>query len=147
MDREALALINGVNRAIIQIRGIYSLWSGAHALTYHQLLVLYAIREHGFCTQKQLCDSYLLPKQTMHNVIAALRSDGLLRYDPVHSGGREKAFVLSPEGERRAAPLYAALDGAESRAVDLLGRERLRTLTQLLLDYSQALEQALGAPK
>lgn len=49
MDQEIFHLLHEVNRAIIKFRGTYSLWSGAHGISYNEMLVLYAIREHGFC--------------------------------------------------------------------------------------------------
>ena len=69
MNKESLKAVNDINRAIIKARGIYSEWSARHGISYHEMLVLYTIREFGFCTQKQICDSYLLPRQTMNNVI------------------------------------------------------------------------------
>ena len=42
------------------------------------MLVLYTIREFGFCTQKQICDSYLLPRQTVNHVISEMKKDGIL---------------------------------------------------------------------
>lgn len=143
MDRESLNLLNGINRAIIKFRGIYSMWSSEHRISYHEMLVLYTIREHGFCTQKQICDSYLLPKQTINNVISTMRKDGILEYDTVHSKGREKAFVLSEKGESYAAPFLMSLNTVENRALERLGKEKLQTLTDLLLEYDQALNCAL----
>ena len=80
MKNKSLNLINDINRAIIQIRGIYSAWSAEHGISYHEMLVIYTIREFGFCTQKQICDSYLLPRQTINNVITGLRKKGVLVY-------------------------------------------------------------------
>ena len=143
MDKQSLALLSGINSAIIKFRGIYSLWSGAHGIGYHEMLVLYTIREQGYCTQKQICESYLLPKQTIHNVITALRSAGMLAIDEAHSHGREKAFALTSDGEKWAAPLLTSLDEVEGRALHLMGADKLAMLTSLLLDYDIALTQAM----
>lgn len=139
MNKESLKAVNDINRAIIKARGIYSEWSARHGISYHEMLVLYTIREFGFCTQKQICDSYLLPRQTMNNVITRMRKDGLLEYSSVHSIGREKAFVLSEKGTGYIAPLLASLEGMETGALELLGDERLAMLTGLLSDYNKAL--------
>lgn len=144
MKKETLNLLNNLNRAVIKFRGIYSLWSGAHGISYNEMLVFYTIREHGFCTQKQICDSYLLPRQTINHVIAGLRENGLLQYSAEHSKGREKAFVLSAKGQAYAEPFLASLEDVESRALEKLGADKLRTLTALLLEYDQALKEALG---
>lgn len=143
MDKESLDLMNRINRGIIKCRGIYSAWSGIHGIRYHEMLVLYTIREYGYCTQKQVCDSYLLPKQTIHNVIAAMRQNGILVPDETHSKGREKAFILSDKGKTYAADFLKSLDMVEGRALELLGKEKLQTLTELLFAFDSALDTAL----
>lgn len=107
------------------------------------MLVFYTIREHGFCTQKQICDSYLLPRQTINHVITGLREIGLLQYSEEYSKGREKAFVLSVKGQEYAKPFLTSLENVESRALDKLGTGKLHTLTALLFEYAQALNDAL----
>lgn len=144
MEHSTLQLLNEVNRSIIKFRGLYAQWSGEHGISYHEMLVLYTIREKGFCTQKQICDSYIIPRQTMHNVIGGLRRDGILAVSEADSVGREKAFVLTKKGEGYAAPLLEALERMESRAVELLGRDRLAQLTALMTDYDRALQGALA---
>lgn len=143
MDKKKQQLFDDVNRAIIKFRGTYSEWSSRHGISYNEMLVLYTLREHGFCTQKQICGSYLLPKQTINHVMAALRNAGILEYDEDHSRGREKAFVLTAKGRTYAAPFLESLDEVESRAVQLLGEDKLQALTGLLIEYDQALNRAL----
>ena len=147
MKNESLNLINDINRAIIQIRGIYSAWSAAHGISYHEMLVLYTIREFGFCTQKQICDSYLLPRQTINNVIAGMRKKGVLTYSREHSIGREKAFVLSETGAAYVTPLLASLDVMESGALAQFGSDRLSALTHLLLEYNKTLNKIMDETK
>ena len=127
----------------VRIRGIYSQWSSAHNISYNEMLVLYTIREKGFCTQKQICDSYLLPRQTMNNVITVMRENGLLELSPENSVGREKAFVLTGKGKEYAMPLLESMNRFEEQAVALLGDEKLAALTSLMLEYDQALGQAM----
>lgn len=107
------------------------------------MLVLYTIREKGFCTQKQICDSYLLPRQTMNNVITVMRENGLLELSPENNVGREKAFVLTGKGKEYAMPLLESMNRFEEQAVALLGDEKLAALTSLMLEYDQALGQAM----
>ena len=143
MNTNTFALLNDVNRGIIKLRGIYSQWSKAHDISYNEMLVLYTIREKGFCTQKQICDSYLLPRQTINNVITGMRKNDLLEFSPDDSAGREKAFVLTEKGKAYALPLLDAMNRFEEQAVALLGDEKLAALTGLMLEYDQALRQAI----
>ncbi len=144
MRKEALDLLNGVNRAIIQFRGIYSAWSGKHGKSYHEMLVYYTIREYGYCTQKQICDNYLLPKQTIHNVIQAMRKCGILEEREGGKRGREKVFALTERGQAEEASFLRAMGDAESKALKKMGEEKLRRLTELLWEYDGALHEAFG---
>ena len=143
MKYETLKLLNDVNSAIIKFRGIYSAWSFEHGISYNEMLVLYTIREQGYCTQKQICDSYLLPKQTMNHVFTVLRNQGILQYSNEKSVGKEKAYILSEQGKEYATPFLESLDTVELRAIELLGEDTLEHLTELLLQYDGALTKAL----
>ena len=143
MKLETLKLLNDINNAIIKFRGIYSAWSYEHGISYNEMLVLYTIREQGFCTQKQICDSYLLPRQTMNHVFMGLREQGILQYSKENSVGKEKAYILSERGKEYASPFLESLDVVETRAIELLGEEKIEMLTGLLLEYDAALNCAL----
>ena len=143
MDRESLKLLADINSAVIQFRGLYAAWSKKHGISYHELLVLYMIRDQGFCTQKQICDSYLLPRQTMNHVILDLRKRELLELSPEHCTGREKAFVLSERGKAYAAPLLDSLDRIEMQAMEVFGRNNIRTMVETVLSYDYALQKAM----
>ena len=144
MEKNKQKLFDNVNRAIIKFRAIYFEWSRRHNISYHEMLVLYTIRENGYCTQKQICDNYLLPKQTIHNIISNMRENGILIYDESLSVSREKVFVLSEKGREYAAPFLESLDLVESGAMEILGQEKLDKLIGLLLEYDMALIKALN---
>ena len=143
MEKNKQKLFDNVNRAIIKFRAIYFEWSRRHNISYHEMLVLYTIRENGYCTQKQICDNYLLPKQTIHNIISNMRENGILIYDESLSVSREKVFVLSEKGREYAAPFLESLDLVESGAMEILGKDKLNKLIELLLEYDMALNKAL----
>ena len=147
MDLETQQILNGINRAIIKLRGVYSSWSKKHGVSYNEMLVLYTIRDNGFCTQKQICDSYLLPKQTVNHVISSMQNAGLLCDSPAHTSGREKAFVFSDKGARYAAPLLESLGEVEKKAVESMGVRKLRQMTSLICEYDTVLTIALGEDK
>ena len=143
MEYKIQKLYDQVNQAIIRCRGVYSMWAKNNNVSYNRMLVLYMIRECGFCTQKRICGSYLLPPQTVNHVITGMREEGLLAADPGKSKGREKAFVLTQRGEAYAAPLLDSLTVVEQRAAERLGGEKLRQMIGMLLEYDRILRQAL----
>lgn len=143
MRNEALKLLGDINHAVIKFRGVYSAWSKKHGISYNEMLVLYTIRDNGFCTQKQICDSYLLPRQTMNNVIRDMRERGLLTISPENCVGREKAFVLTAQGRIYAAPLLDSLNQIETQAIELIGFENIRSMAEAVMTFDNALKKAM----
>ena len=119
------------------------MWSRVQGINYHEMLILYTIREYGYCTQKQICDSYILPKQTIHNVITALRRKGILVQDEENSKNREKVFILSEKGNEYVTGYLNSLDAIESCVLEKVGTEKLQELTELLFSFDSALNTAL----
>ena len=143
MDQQTKELWDQINRAIIKFRGVYASWSKKHEISYNEMLVFYTIRDNGFCTQKQICDSYLLPRQTMNHVFAKLCADGIIEVSSAHSIGREKAFILTDRGRAYAAPLIDSLNRIEEKAIEMMGEARIRAMTDLVQEFDFALNTAL----
>ena len=143
MDLQIQHMIKEVNRAVIQFRGIYSAWSKNHNISYNEMLVLYTIRDEGFCTQKQICDSYLLPRQTMNNVFLKMRKEGIIEIDPSRGIGKEKAFVLTDKGKTYSAPFLNSMNRVESYAAKIMGEKKIRQMTELVKEFDRALQIAL----
>lgn len=75
MDPKRQCVLTRANYSVIKIRGVYAKWAAMHGINYNQVLVLYTIRESGFCTQKQVCSNYLRCRQTMRDsLLSPLRS-------------------------------------------------------------------------
>ncbi|MCD8074591.1 MAG: MarR family transcriptional regulator [Lachnospiraceae bacterium] len=143
MENDTQKLLADLNQAVIQFRGLYSAWSKKHGISYNEMLVLYTIRDNGFCTQKQICDSYLLPRQTMNHVITDMRKRGLLTISPKQGSGREKAFVLTRKGQTYAAPLLDSLNKIEAQAIESAGCGTIRSLSESLMDFDSILKQSM----
>ncbi len=139
MDDKTQKILNDANRSVIQYRGMYAKWCAMHGVGYNEMLVFYTIREFGYCTQKQICESYLLPRQTIHNVISKMRAEGILRMSKENCVGREKAFVLTEKGRSYAEPVTVGLLSAEEQAIKILGEEKLAEISRLVTEYNGAL--------
>lgn len=143
MENEIQKLHDQVNQAIIRCRRVYSVWAQKHHVSYNRTLVLYTIREYGFCTQKQVCDSYLLPRQTVNHVITEMRKEGILEIDKEKSSGKEKALVLTQSGKEYSEKLLHSLSRIEERAAKKIGEEKIRRMTEMFMEYDRILEETL----
>lgn len=143
MEQKTKELWAQINRAIIKFRGVYVAWSKKHEISYNEMLVFYTIRDNGFCTQKYICDSYLLPRQTMNHVFANLCAAGIIEESAAYGSGREKAFVLTDKGKTYAEPLIASLNRIEETAIERMGAKRIQAMTELVREFDLALNTAL----
>ncbi len=143
MNQNREELLTNVNRAIIKMRGAYALWCRDNGINYHELLILYSLRDFGSCTQKQICEQYRLPKQTIHNVVSVLKDKGYVELKPGKENWREKVIVLTEAGRRYYSSVMDPLMAIEEEAVSRMGEKELRTMTELALRYGEILEEGL----
>lgn len=141
---DVLLLLQEINRNISRLRGIYDSWGRAHGISYHELLLLYQLRETGCCSQKDLCDTYLLPKQTVHNIISRYFQKGYLSELPAMKRGREKFFRLSPAGLDYAETFLQPLTQWETASLEAFGPEQARQMVGLMRRYHEILVQHLN---
>ena len=62
------------------------------ALNYNHFAVLYCLAgaESGQCTQKQICDEWYMPKQTVFNICKEFREKGWIEFYPSSRDKRER---------------------------------------------------------
>ncbi len=113
----------------------------AYPRIFYKMLVLYTIRENGYCTQKQICDNYLLPRQTINNVITKMRAAGILALNQDKCTGREKAFSLTEKGGDYAGKFLLSLSSIETQAVQKMGKEKMQAMTELIQEYDSILKE------
>ena len=63
MEQNVQQLLIKVNQSIIKIRGAYAACARQNQVNYHELLIFYSLRYLNACTQKQVCEQYLIRKQ------------------------------------------------------------------------------------
>lgn len=62
------------------------------ALNYNHFAVLYCLAgaENGQCTQKQICDEWYIPKQTVFNICKEFREKDWIEFYPSSTDKRER---------------------------------------------------------
>lgn len=142
MDQtEYISILSQVNAAIIKIRGAYAAWARKNGINYHELLLLYSLRENPKCSQKLVCDSYFLPKQTIHNIVRTYQSKGWMELLP--GEGKEKLLMLTESGRAHSASIMGPVERMEQEVVRRMGLDPLRRMTELAFDYGTILESVL----
>ena len=85
---------------------IYAEWAQARGLSYFELLVILSLAE-GEKTQRQICDQWTLPKQTVHSILRAFQRQGWVTLEPMEADRRNKAVRLTPAGREKAELVIA----------------------------------------
>ena len=79
------------------------------------MLVLYILREFDFCTQKQIYDSYMLPRQAINYTILFMRANEIF-----------ELIIL------------------EERTVKAMSKDKISTMTKLVLEFNNILSLFLN---
>lgn len=79
------------------------------SLNYNHFAVLYYLAgaENGQCTQKQICDEWYMPKQTVFNICKEFREKGWIEFYPSSTDKRERIMQLTNAGKLQAEPVYS----------------------------------------
>lgn len=79
------------------------------------MLVLYTLREFDFCTQKQIYDSYMLPRQAMSYTNSFMRANEIF-----------ELIIL------------------EERTVKAMSKDKISTMAKLVLEFNNILNLFLN---
>lgn len=112
-----------------QANGLYSSWAASRNINYYLLFVLYALEGQKAMTQKKICISTGLTKQTVNSVIRSLKEDGYVELTPGIEERREKQVTLTDKGIACSNELTAPLRELEQRVFQIMGSDRVQQMT------------------
>lgn len=122
---------------------IYEDYARKAGISYNSLYILNAIQQTRDCTQKQICEKTLLPKQTVNNVVTAFYKRGYIELREFPENRRVKTIHLTPEGEQYAAALIPHIHQADKLAMGALTGEQQDTLLSLMDIYVSAFRKEM----
>lgn len=135
--------IKQVNTALSQTLDLYRLWAKKCNINYNALLVLYTLNDYEVCTQKQICEWWALPKQTVHGILLDFEKKGYLKTTTNAENRRERFISFTKEGAEFSRAVLSPLHRMEERAMEQLGEERRRQLIDCTRDYCELLKEEI----
>ncbi|MEG1633204.1 MAG: MarR family winged helix-turn-helix transcriptional regulator [Oscillospiraceae bacterium] len=129
MDDAIRRQLVAVNSAVNRTNELYGRWARRHRLNYNSLMILYYLQNTESCTQKQLCDSLLMPKQTVNSICKELESGGYLSLSAA-ADRRERTLRFTPAGHDYADALLCGLQAAEEQTMLKMGPELCSALIE-----------------
>ena len=118
---------------------LYGEWAKAHGMSYNTIMTMYALDQARGCTQKQIAEEWLIPKQTVNTIVKELERQGYVQFE----AGRdlkEKLVRFTEAGQAYAEGYLRELYQIEERAMESLGEE----LRQAMVEGTQAFTDAFA---
>lgn len=122
---------------------IYEDYARKSGISYNSLYILNAIQQIKGCTQKQICEKTLLPKQTVNNVVTAFYKSGYIELREYPENRRIKTIHLTEKGEQYAATLIPHIHQADKLAMESLTEEQQDMLLSLMDRYVLAFRKEM----
>lgn len=144
MENQLKYSLIDLNMSVNQIRGSWVQLAKKYNINYHEMLVLYHVYCNGKCTQKKICEDYLLPKQTVNNIVTALKEAGRIELQAAIGNKKEKVLVLTPAGEDYISTLVASMKSVEEIMQEKIGAENLQILAGLLDEYGDIIREVIA---
>lgn len=114
---------------------IYEDYARKVGISYNSLYILNAIQETVNCTQKQICEKTLLPKQTVNNVVTAFYKSGYIELKELPENRRIKTIHLTEKGVQYANTFIPHIHKADKLAMESLTEEQQDMLIHLMDIY------------
>lgn len=132
-----------VNIALSSTLGLYRVWAKEHHLSYNALVILYTLNDYGMCTQKQICEWWALPKQTVHGILLEFEKKGILTITANAENKRERLVSLTGAGREFTASILEPLHKMEERAMEKMGDEQRNQLIACNTKYYELLKEEI----
>ncbi len=106
--------------------------------------ILYLLKYSDVRTQKDIVNSFALPKQTVNTIVNQLEADGYVSFAVDTNDKRNKIISLTPDGQKYAEKLTAPLLQCEANVLQKMGNDNVSFLIQKLQEYSRLLENEIN---
>ena len=125
-----------------ETNALYEKWAKKHGLSYYELLVILSLAGKEACKQKDICQDWQLPKQTVHTILKAFVQHGWVELIPCEEDRRNKAISLTPAGRKTICAIAGELQRCEQDVWKKLSEERATALIEYTRLYNQYFQEA-----
>lgn len=123
---------------------LYEQFAKRQGITGSELAIWHALSFYGQCTQKQICEDWQLPKQTVFTICKRLAKAGLIEMAEQGSDKRQKWLTFTKQGRKQAEHLMAPLLAAETQTAVQFGEARFAKLLSEMQALKAVYEAKMG---
>lgn len=132
-----------VNVALSGTLDLYRIWAKKYQLNYNALVILYTLNDYKKCTQKQICDWWALPKQTVHGILLDFETKGYITITANSENKRERIIEFTDNGKTYANSVLEKLYDMEENAMRKLGEDKRNQLIECNTKYYELLKEEI----
>ena len=121
----------------------YEDYARSVGLSYTSLNILCALYDAENCTQKMLCESCFLPKQTVNTTITAFYKKGWVRLEELPEDRRNKTIHFTPEGQAAADEIMQRVRESELKSMSALSESERLVLLSVTKRYVAGCKDAM----
>lgn len=143
MTKHAYEQIRKLNYANSLITSVYGQYAKKNDLSYNELTILYTIEETPGCTQKEICESWMIPKQTVNTILNEFKKKNYIKVEADRKDRREKLLFLTKEGHAFADCVLTALHELEVQTIVELGQEKAFQLIEIYNEFANIFDKKI----
>lgn len=144
---EEIELIREIDKKLTVWNRIYGEFGNKNNLNNVESAILYTLLLFNKCTQNDIVNDYLLPKQTVNNIILKWQDKGFVTLEQSQDDRRRKIITLTSSGRVYANDMLKPLYDGENVVAKKLGKEKLSLLLSLVSEMNQELKNAFEDDK
>lgn len=107
-------------RSIYKVDGFYAQYAKKREVKENLLWILYALNDGKEHSQKEICDSWDLPRSTVNTIMKELETDGYVILSQIKGEKRELNVSLTKKGQLYADTLLKDLYEIENKVFEKL---------------------------
>lgn len=135
-------LIDYIAKYNMKIELLYSDLAKKLGISYYTLIVLYILKDNGPCTQKEIADKWLIPKQTVNTVIRDLIKKDFIKLEQGRNL-KEKLVFFTSKGESYAKDIVDIAKKVETKAFSSLTYDECKHIANGIQKFTKAFEEEL----
>ncbi|MDP8163213.1 MarR family transcriptional regulator [Pasteurella skyensis] len=120
---------------IATITQLYHECAKLHGMTYNTMMVLGALRHHQTCTQKQIVETWGLPKQSVNTIIKKLHNEQKVEFSQGRNN-KEKLVQFTDKGKVFSDTVLQPILAMEERVLQHIGEKECQQLENTMAKFA-----------
>ncbi len=144
MNKDIREKMRRLNIILKENEALYDILAKKSGLSSCAFWIMYSIREANeaatICTQKEICEQWVISKRTVHSALKGLEKDGYLALSSSENDKRSKEISLTAKGLEFARKNIDIVFELEQNIYQKMGDTGFQTLIESHRRYNELLQ-------